>query len=80
MNKTANMHVVIAAVGRSGSKLLQLATSYIVADACGALDVNYEPLLWRYWDSMDLNQEGMAVHKDLPLFGGATASNASSRD
>jgi hypothetical protein len=63
--------IIIAGVGRSGTKLLQLVVSYIVADQFGPMSVHYEPLLWCDYRMKKTNPEGIAVHKSLPLLADA---------
>jgi len=59
---------VIIGVGRSGTKLFQIITSYMLADQKGSLSLFYEPLLWKDYTLQEKNVYGIAVHKSLPLF------------
>jgi len=58
---------VIIGVGRSGTKIFQVITSYMMADQRGSLSLFYEPLLWKDYRLQEKDLRGIAVHKSLPL-------------
>jgi len=59
---------VIIGVGRSGTKIFQVITSYMMADQLGSMSLFYEPLLWKDYTLREKDLRGIMVHKSLPLF------------
>lgn len=58
---------VIIGVGRSGTKIFQVITSYMMADQRGSMSLFYEPLLWKNYTLQEKALRGIMVHKSLPL-------------
>ena len=59
---------MIIGVGRSGTKIFQVITSYMMADQLGSMSLFYEPLLWKDYTLREKDLRGIMVHKSLPLF------------
>lgn len=58
---------LIAGVGRSGTKILQILLAYIIAHQRKDMSLFYEPLLWRSHELKKVEPAGIAVHKSLPM-------------
>ncbi len=62
------MNLNIYGVGRSGTKVVQLYLSYLIAKKCGRVKINYEPYYWQHRHLKHPNYEGINLHVKSPQF------------
>jgi hypothetical protein len=61
-------NVVILGCGRSGTKLVQLLVSRALLGNGLPISFYYEPLLWKSHTVKKIADDGVKIHKQMPLF------------